>query len=78
MGCSPVDLDAGLADRKAVSPEKLAEVWEIPIEQLHMIFEQAKARGTLEIDNNGNMVGAAISLIPTNHSFQVNSHTMYA
>lgn len=67
-----------LSKGSPVSPKELANVWEMPLDQVNQIFEQAKAQGTLQIDNAGNMVGATISLIPTNHKVQIHDVELYA
>ena len=59
-----------LAEGNPVSPERLARAWDMPLEQVNAIFEQAGAQGTLQLDDAGNMVGSAISLTPTNHKFR--------
>jgi len=61
-----------------VSPDRLAEAWGMPLEQVNAIFEQASELGTLQLDDLGNMVGSAISLLPSSHKFQVNEKTLYA
>jgi alkylmercury lyase len=67
-----------LSKGEPVSPDSLAEAWNMPLEQVHAIFEQAGALGTLQLDDSGNMVGSAISLVPSSHKFQVNGKTLYA
>ena len=67
-----------LSKGEPISPERLAEAWGMPLEQVNAIFEQASALGTLQLDESGNMVGSAISLIPSSHTFQVNGKTLYA
>lgn len=67
-----------LAKGEPVTPEKLSEVWGIPLEQVKLIFDQATAQGTLQLDDSGNMVGAAISLVPTKHTFRMNGNKLYA
>jgi len=67
-----------LSKGEPVSPNRLAEAWGIPLEQVQAIFEQASSLGTLQLDDAGNMVGSAISLLPSSHKFQVNGKTLYA
>jgi alkylmercury lyase len=67
-----------LAEGNPVSPESLAEAWDMPLEQVNAIFEQAGAQGTLQLDDAGNLVGSFLSLIPTNHKFRVEGKTLYA
>lgn len=67
-----------LSKGEPVSPDRLAEAWGMPLEQVNAIFEQASALGTLQLDDSGNMVGTAISLVPSSHKFLVNGKTLYA
>jgi len=67
-----------LSKGEPVSPDRLAEAWNMPIEQVQAIFEQASKLGTLQLDNSGNMVGTAISLIPSSHKFQIDGKNLYA
>jgi alkylmercury lyase len=67
-----------LAEGNPVSPESLADAWEMPLEQVNAIFEQAAAQGTLQLDDAGHMVGSYLSLLPTNHKFRVEDKTLYA
>jgi len=67
-----------LSKGEPVSRDRLAIAWGMPLEQVNAIFEQASALGTLQLDDSGNMVGSAISLIPSGHKFQVNGKTLYA
>jgi len=61
-----------------ISRDRLAEAWDMPIEQVNAIFEQASALGTLQLDDSGNMVGTAISLVPSSHKFQIDGKNLYA
>jgi len=61
-----------------VSRELLAEAWGMPLEQVNAIFEQASVLGTLQLDNSGNMVGTAISLVPTSHKIRIDGKNLYA
>jgi alkylmercury lyase len=67
-----------LAEGNPVSPENLADVWEMPLEQVNAIFEQAGAQGTLQLDDAGNMVGSYLSLIPTSHKLRVEDKILFA
>jgi len=67
-----------LSKGEPVSRDRLAEAWGMPLEQVNAIFEQASALGTLQLDDEGNMVGSAISLVPSSHKFLVNGKTLYA
>jgi alkylmercury lyase len=47
--------------------------------QKHMLRLLAQGQPvTAEFDNQGRLVGSALTLIPTVHGFQVNDHQMYA
>jgi len=67
-----------LSKGEPVSPDRLAEAWGMPLEQVNAIFEQASALETLQLDDSGNMVGTAISLVPSSHKFQVDKKNLYA
>lgn len=67
-----------LSKGEPVSPDRLAEAWSMPLEQVNAIFEQASALGTLQLDDSGNMVGTALSLVPSNHKFQIDGKNLYA
>jgi alkylmercury lyase len=49
----------------------------MPVEQLEAIFEQFAARGG-EFDEEGNLVGASLTLNPTPHHFRVKGNDLYA
>lgn len=67
-----------LSKGEPVSPDRLAEAWDMPLEQVQAVFQQAAALGTLQLDDSGHMVGTAISLVPSNHKFQMDGKTLYA
>jgi alkylmercury lyase len=67
-----------LAEGQPVSAERLAEIWEFPVEQVQTVLAQAKTRGQVEIDDEGNVIGAVLSLVPTHHRVQVNGNDLYA
>lgn len=67
-----------LSEGEPVSPESLAKAWDMPLEHVHAIFEQAGALGTIQLDDSGNMIGSAISLVPSNHKFELDGKTLYA
>jgi alkylmercury lyase len=67
-----------LAKGKPVSPTQLAEIWEMPIEQVQIILKQAKENGQAEIDANGNLVGGVLSLNPTPHEVSIGNEHLYA
>lgn len=67
-----------LAEGKPVSQHKLAQFWDMPREQVKTLFDLALARGTLQLDNDGNLIGTALSLIPSRHKIHLDDHTLYA
>lgn len=66
-----------LSDGRPVSATQLAEEIEMPVEQVRAIFEQYAARGG-ELDEDGKLVGAALTLNPTPHRFRVKGNDLYA
>lgn len=67
-----------LAKGNPVSPAQLAGIWEMPLEQVQVILEQAKANGQVEIDDQGNLVGGILSLTPTPHEITMDNKRLYA
>ncbi len=67
-----------LARGKPVSPGQLAEIWEVPLEQVRAILKQAVAKGQAQIDDQGNLVGGVLSLVPTPHRISVDGTRLYA
>jgi len=67
-----------LSKGESISRDRLAQAWGMPLEQVNAIFEQASKLGTLQLDDLGDMVGSAISLVPSSHKFQVNGKILYA
>ena len=67
-----------LAEGKPVSPEQLAEIWEMPLDQVSAILERAKANGQAEVDAHGNLVGGVLSLVPTTHRISFDENELYA
>lgn len=67
-----------LAKGKPVSPNQLAGVWDMPLEQVKKILEQGKAVGSAQLDSDGNLVGGVITLIPTSHRIRVGGNDLYA
>jgi alkylmercury lyase len=67
-----------LAEGQPVSPAQLADLWEMPLDQVRAILEQANARGRVEIDDRGNLIGAILSLNPTTHQVTIADRRLYA
>jgi alkylmercury lyase len=67
-----------LADGKPVPAERLAEIWGFPVEQVRMVLAQAESRGQVEMDDEGSVIGAVLSSVPTNHRIQLNGNDFYA
>lgn len=67
-----------LAEGNPVSPAQLADLWEMPLEQVQDILERAKAGGQVEVDDNGDLVGAVLSLNPTSHQVMIDNKALYA
>lgn len=67
-----------LAAAKPVAPQRLAEIWEMPQEQVQAILEQAVASGRAQVDEQGNLVGAVLSFVPTQHRITLNGNQLYA
>ena len=66
-----------LAEGQPVSAEQVAAAAELPLEQVQLFYDQFKASGG-ELDSDGNLVGAALTLNPTRHHFYVNGKHLYA
>lgn len=67
-----------LAKGKPVSPEQLAEIWEVPLEQVRSVLAGAVAAGRAEIDSQGDLVGGILSLNPTPHRISMDGKQLYA
>lgn len=67
-----------IAEGNPVSPTQLADIWEMPIDQVQAILEQAKSNGQVELDGHGDLVGAVLSHNPTNHQVTIESKELYA
>lgn len=68
----------GLSRGQPISPDELAEMWEVPLEQVRTVLEAAVENGNAEIDSDGNLVGGILSLNPTSHSIFVDDRKLYA
>jgi alkylmercury lyase len=67
-----------LAKGKPVSSDQLAEIWEMPLDQVRSVLAGAVAAGRAEIDSQGNLVGGILSLIPTAHRISMDGKQLYA
>lgn len=67
-----------LAGAKPVSPQRLAEIWEMPLEQVRTILGQAVASGRAQVNDQGNLVGGVLSLVPTHHRITMDGKQLYA
>jgi len=65
-----------LAEGHPVSAEQLAECSDLSMDQIDPIFKRFKDCGG-EFDDQGNVVGAALTQNPTPHRFLVNSKQLY-
>ncbi|MFQ5922678.1 MAG: organomercurial lyase [Anaerolineales bacterium] len=66
-----------LSEGKPVSPKELANIWELPLEQVQMVLDAAVAAGRAEIDDQGNLVGGVLSLNPTAHRISIDGNQVY-
>jgi alkylmercury lyase len=67
-----------LAEANPVSPQRLAEIWEYPLEQVRVILKQAVTNGRAQVDEQGNLVGGVLSLVPTRHQITLDGNQLYA
>ena len=67
-----------LAKGYPISPDQLAEIWKIPVDQVRAILGQAETNGQVEIDAQGNLVGAVLSLKPTIHQVLIDNKQIFA
>jgi len=67
-----------LAKGKSVSPALLADIWDIPLDQVQAILKQAEENGRVEINTQGDLVGAVLSLNPTPHQISIDNQHFYA
>ena len=66
-----------LANGQPVSTEKLAEVSQLSLADTRAALARLNQCGC-ELDTQGNLVGAVLTLNPTRHQFQVNGHHLFA
>jgi len=67
-----------LAKGNPVSPAQLANTWNMPLDQVQAILKQAEENGRVEINTKGDLVGAVLSLNPTEHQISMDNHRFYA
>lgn len=67
-----------LAEGKPVSPRQLAGIWQMPLEQVQAVLNQAAERGRVEINAQGDLTGAILSLNPTDHQVLMDDRRLYA
>ena len=67
-----------LAKGKPISPAQLANIWDMPLEQVQAILKQAEENGRVEINSQGELVGAVLSLNPTQHQILMDNQHLYA
>lgn len=67
-----------LADGNPVSPAKLADIWDMPIDQVQTILKQAEEMGRVEINAQGDLVGTVLSLNPTQHQISMDNKRFFA
>ncbi len=67
-----------LAKGKPVSPNELARVWGMPLEQVESVLAGAVAAGRAEVDSQGDLVGGVLSLNPTAHRISMDGNHLYA
>jgi len=67
-----------LAEGNPVSPAQLADIWDLPIDQVQTLLKQAKEMGRVEINAQGDLVGALLSLNPTQHQISMDNKRLFA
>lgn len=67
-----------LAEGVPVSPNRLAELWGMPLAQVNTVLNQAAANGQAQVDSDGNLVGGVLSLVPTPHRISLDENQLYA
>lgn len=66
-----------LAEGQPISARQLADKLTVPLETIESAFEQVR-KGGYEFDDQGNLVGAALTLNPTRHQVKFDGKTLYA
>lgn len=67
-----------LAKGNPVSPTQLSDIWGMPLDQVQVILKQAEENGRVEINDQGDLVGAVLSLNPTQHQISMDNQRLYA
>lgn len=67
-----------LAEGRPIPLDQLAEVWGMPVEQVRTVLAQAVSAGRAEIDEHENLVGAVLTLNPTEHQLSIDGQQLYA
>lgn len=65
-----------LAEDRPVTAKELATRAGVPLEIVADAFQEIKKQGG-EFDEEGRIVGNALTLNPTSHRFVINGHTLY-
>lgn len=65
-----------LVEGHPVSARQVAERLSLPLDSIESAFEKVR-KGGYEFDEDGNLVGAALTLNPTPHQFKVNGNVLY-
>lgn len=72
-----IEMTRLIARNIPVSSNELAGATGFPLDSVQSAFEQMKG-GSFEFDSDGNLIGAALTQIPTAHQFHVNGQALYA
>lgn len=67
-----------LARGKPVSPNELAKIWGVPLEQVRPVLAGAVEAGRAEVDSRGDLVSGVLSLNPTAHQISMDNQHLYA
>ena len=67
-----------LAKGDPISPVQLADIWNMPLDQVQVILKQAEENGRVELNAQGELVGAVLSLNPTQHRISMDNQRLYA
>lgn len=65
-----------LAQAQPVTPTQVAEAADLPLPDVQETFAKIKEQGG-ELDEDGHLIGLALTLNPTPHHFIVNGRTLY-
>jgi len=67
-----------LAKGNPVSSTQLSDIWGMPLDQVQVILKQAEENGRVEINDRGDLVGAVLSLNPTQHQILMDNQHLYS